>query len=188
MKAFELVLPLGRDECLRRMRASVTEDTYGRRFTIDGWNVGEIFDPSKNGVLGGFGETSIMLRRATTGMNSFPTCLSAELIPDPRGTRLRCSIGQSSVLTWLGALWAMLSVVVGLKMIDDGRVSWTSDGQTYIYEGWLVYAGAAILPCFGVVLWLAFTLGAPADEEFLTAFLRRTLEVLDTEAAARAAG
>jgi hypothetical protein len=98
-KTFDLVSPLARGECVRRLRANT-----------DGWRA--IF--SNKPVSGLVEDTSFRLRKRTRGKTYHPH-LSGELLDEDGGTRVRFRFGMHPIVVGLIAIWFGFLLIVGGK-------------------------------------------------------------------------
>src|SRR5262245_31108628 len=79
-KSFDLISPLARDECVRRLRAN-TESSWFPAFS------------SNKPVIGRVEDTAFQIHKFIRYQNSFAPCLSAELDDEDGRTRVRCRLG-----------------------------------------------------------------------------------------------
>lgn len=83
----DLISPLSREECVRRLSSK----------TGTAWD--------GTAVIGSVGETAFRLRKRISYRNSFQASLSGKLIDDRQGTRLHCSGGPHPFVTAFLAVW-----------------------------------------------------------------------------------
>jgi len=158
--AFDLISPLLREECVRRLRSNI--------------------DPAWGGtVVGSVGDASFRLRKQIYYRNSFQYSLFGRLNDDNGQTRLHCRMGLHPVVcaflvVWFGGVLAacaaisirMASVLAGGSLPEN---MWPG-----VMIPFLMLAG-------GVALVMAGKYLARDERAFLIDFLRRSVEARDSE-------
>jgi hypothetical protein len=154
---FDLISPLPREECVRRLSSKT----------------GSAWDGST--VIGSIGETSFRLRKRIFYRNSFQASLSGKLIDDNGETRVHCRVGLHPFVTafltvWIGivligCIWTIVSLASGAIPAKQ----WPQAGIPFL----MLAGGVAILKV-GQYL-------SRDEADFLVDFVRRTLDARDSE-------
>jgi hypothetical protein len=167
-RTVDLVSPLRRDECVRRLREHVDTGLglYGTR-----------------SVIGQVGETSFTLRRRVGYRNNFRTILRGTFLEESRGTRLHCRSGahpvaRALILFWLAAVlvgacafaWPIIASLIHGKQVRLG----TQLGTLVV---------PALMFCFGVALTKVGRRMARGEDEYLIGFLTKQLDAREAPAA-----
>ncbi len=151
----ELVSPLTREECVRRLRESVDSEwaLFGSR-----------------PLIGRVDDSSFKSRQRKRYRNSFQTYLRAALEDEGHQTRIRCHFGMHPLVTAFMIFWFSI-VLLGTNL---PTLAWLANGG-----GWEVLA----LPACGLLMvGLGFGLVsfgrflARGEQVYLQDFLQETLE------------
>ncbi len=154
----DLMSPLPREECVRRLRSKV----------------GTAWDGAT--VIGSVGENSFRLRKRIFYRNSFQASLSGKLIDDNGETRLHCRVGLHPFVIAFLAVWIGFVLIGCMAMIvplATGAIPANRWPQAAI--PFLMLAGGVALLKVGQYL-------SRDEAEFLVDFLRKTLEARDNQA------
>lgn len=171
MKTVDLTAPYPRDECLRRLQATVEQEKLRWSIFVGGLRVaGNAPIASKSGVVGKIGDTKIRLHKSISGQNSFQTYLFAQLTDDGGRTRLHCRLGLLPSVVAFIVFWFGFVLFIGLR----NSVTANAFGEKSVVEGWWVAPG--ILASFGAALVLVGRYLARDEEKFLIDFLRQTID------------
>jgi hypothetical protein len=158
--SFDLISPLPRDECVRRLRQR----------TVAPWK--EIF--SAEPVVGYVGDASLKIRKPRWYQNTM-CWLSAQLADDAAGTRLHCRFGYHPLAVVFWVLWfGGVLLAGGAALIKAGPALL---GGTSVADG--VWAGIripAIMLAGGVIILLVTRFLALRERRSLVSFLHRTIE------------
>jgi hypothetical protein len=189
MKTFNFIAPFTRDECLRRLRASVEPEKINWTVVINGVQVARN-RPIIGGkrVLGKIGGKAIRLRKwlssqagsnsFSAGSNAFQTYLFGQLIDDGGQTRLRCRFAIHPIVFVIVLLWFGGVLFAALLPLWTGQRSVTVNVPTgsYIVDGWGVFVFPLLLAACGTALVVAGRYLARDEKAFLIDFLRQTLD------------
>jgi hypothetical protein len=154
--AFNLISPLPREECVRRL----------------GMKTGTAWDGSA--VIGSIGETSFRLRKRIFYRNSFQASFSGKLIDDQQGTLLHCRVGLHPFVTAFLTVWIGIVLIRCIWMIvslASGAIPANRWPQAVI--PFLMLAG-------GVALLKVGQFFSRDEADLLVDFLRRTLDARDS--------
>ncbi len=161
MTAIDLISPLPRGECVRRLQANVS--SY--------WAIA-----SANKVVGSIDGDALRLRKRIYYRNSFQPTLRGSLADAPGGTRIRCEFGTISLAPILIAAGVIFVIAIAMAATLGRGIELRNVPLVAI----LVPLGA--LPLFAGLgfgtIWLGRRL-ARGDEAYLLDFLRKTLEARD---------
>jgi hypothetical protein len=157
-KSFDLVSPLARDECVRRLRAN----------TESWW-----FPFSNKPVAGYVEDTSFRIRKNIAYVNSAQPHLSGELVDEDRGTRLRCRLGMHPAVVVFLAIW-FGGVAIGGGTIAMRAIGFLLRGGA-LTDVWLSIATPAFMLAFGVALVGLGRFSGRNEAQFLLDFLRDTI-------------
>jgi hypothetical protein len=169
MKIVNFIAPFTRDECLRRLRASV--------------------EASKSGVVGKVGDKDIRLRKSLPredfDYNAFQTYLFGHLTDDGNQTRLQCRLGKQPprftvafLVLWFGLiLFECFGLLIGSGSVTIADAS----GERHIVEGWDRFFLPMVLAAFGAVPVIFGMYSARGEEKFLIDFLLKTIDVRPAE-------
>ncbi|MPZ59287.1 MAG: hypothetical protein GEU91_22960 [Rhizobiales bacterium] len=156
-ESFDLISPLPRDECVRRL-GKETGSKWG------------IFHRAP--VTGYVKKTSLLLRKNICYRNHFQLCLLGQFHEENGRTRLRCRFGwepfttASMIVVWSGLVLAAIATfvawLVGHELIPDSPVP--------LFGVLLFCFGFSFVPMI-IGRWLAYN-----EPKFLIAFLRRTID------------
>jgi hypothetical protein len=157
----DLVSPLRREECVRRLREHVDAwpGLYGTR-----------------SVIGQIGETAFTLRQRVGYRNSFRTVLRGTFVDESRSTRLHCRSGVQPfarifILFWLAAVLAG-ACAIGLPVVwalVEGTHAQTAKPVGVIFVPLLMF-------CFGIVLTKGGRRMARGEHQYLVEFLGKQLD------------
>jgi hypothetical protein len=156
--AFDLISPLSREECVRRLRSKI--------------------DPAWGGtVVGSVSETSFRLRKRIYYRNSFQYSLSGKLIDDNGQTRLHCRIGlhpfvRAFLVVWFGG------VLIGCVAVTIQMANGLMHGSLPT-NGWPGAAIPFLMLAGGFALVTAGKYFARDESAFLLDFLHRSLDARD---------
>ncbi len=156
----DLISPLPREECVRRLSSKV----------------GTAWDGST--VIGSVGETSFRLRKRIFYRNSFQASLSGKLIDDSGQTRLHCRVGLHPFVTVFLTIWIGI-VLVGCIWMIASLVSGAIPANRWPQAAipFLMLAGGVALLKVGQFL-------SRDEADFLVDFLRKTLNARDSQGVA----
>jgi hypothetical protein len=108
--------------------------------------------------------------------NSFQTYLSAELVADGSETRIRCRFGMHPFVIAFSVVWLCAATsLCGVALLHFGNSRQASP------DAWPGIAVCLLLPAFG---WGIVCFGrylARGEKQFLTDFIRQTLNAMPTE-------
>jgi hypothetical protein len=153
-KSFDLISPLARDECVRRLRAN----------TQSWW-----FPFSKKPVVGEVEDTWFWLRKSIPYHNSFQPHLSGDLLDEGGRTRVRCDLEIRLTVIALVAFWFGFMVIGGgtlaMRAIRGGA---PAEALLYLAVLALILAGGAVVVGLGLFF-------ARSERRFLVDFLRDTI-------------
>jgi hypothetical protein len=167
-RTVDLVSPLRRDECVRRLRENV-DAGFGLHGT--------------RSVIGQIGDTSFTLRQRVGYRNNFRTILRGTFLEESRATRLHCRSGvhpiaRAFILFWLAA------VLVGACVFAWPIIASLIHGQQ-AHPG--PQLGTLVVPvlmfCFGVALTKVGRRMARGEHEYLIGFLAKQLDAREAPAA-----
>lgn len=164
----DLVSPLRRDECVRRLREHVDAG-----FGISGMRP----------VIGQIRETSFTLRQRVGYRNSFKTVLRGTFVDELRGTRLHCRSGvhpfvRVFILLWL-AVVAVAACALGFPVVSSLIHGTPSRAAPPI----AVVVGPALMFCFGVALAKVGRRMARGEQQYLVEFLAKRLDAREAPVA-----
>jgi hypothetical protein len=164
----ELVSPLRRDECVRRLR-----DHADAGFGIS----------AMRPVMGNVGDTSFMLRQRTGYRNSFATLLRGTFEEEARRTRVHCRLGVHPFVRAFMLVW-LVGVFIGACVLGFHAVSPLIGGTASRASLPIANILApAMMLVFGIVLAKAGRNAARGQQDYLIAFLVRWLDARETPAA-----
>ena len=174
------IAPFPREECLRRLRETVQQDSgpVGSGFGIGG----STWIARKSGVVGKIGDTKICLRKSLSRQirisnsfqpnNSIQTYLFGQLKDDGGQTRLKCRLGMHPLVIAFLVFWFGISMF----LIHFSRRSSLLNvfGERHVVAFLLLGSLGSALLIFG-------RYRARGEEKFLIDFLRRTIDVREAE-------
>ena len=175
------IAPFPREECLRRLRETVQQDSgpVGSGFGIGG----STWIARKSGVVGKIGDTKICLRKSLSRQirisnsfqpnNSFQTYLFGQLKEDGGQTRLKCRLGMHPFVIAFLVFWFGLSMFLS-NFSRSGLTTINVFSERYVVTFLLFGSLGSALLIFGRYL-------ARGEEKFLIDFLRRTIDVREAE-------
>jgi|KBSSwiStaDraftv2_1062776.scaffolds.fasta_scaffold225778_3 hypothetical protein len=129
--SFDLISPLRRDECIRRLREKTDPP---------GWQVysggRKIYDSAASAnpkpLAGKIGESDFQVLKRVDHYNSFQPYLFADFANDDSKTRLHCYVGVHPLVIVVMALWFAVAIFLGFVSISQGD----STGTTVNLLGW----------------------------------------------------
>jgi hypothetical protein len=156
-KSFDLVSPLARDECIRRLRAN----------TDSSWAI------FSNKPLSGFVEdTSFRICKRGRAKSHRPP-LSGELLDEGGGTRMRCRFGMHPVVVGLIVIYFGFLLIVGGKDAISAIGSLLAGHAAA--DAWISVAFPVFLLVFSAALVGLVPSAYRNDLRFLLDFLRDTI-------------
>ena len=172
------IAPFPREECLRRLRATVQKDSGP---VVSGFGIGgSTWIARKSGVVGKIGDTKLCLRKSLSGQinnssqinNSFQTYLFGQLKDDGGQTRLKCRLGMHPFVIAFLVFWFGISMF----LIHFSRSSSLLNvfGERHVVAFLLLGSLGSALLIFG-------RYRARGEEKFFIDFLRRTIDVREAE-------
>jgi len=160
-KSFDLVSPITRDECARRLR----EKTESRFLAIF----------SNKPVAGHVGYTSFRIRKRIAYRNSFQPHLSGELLNESGRTRVRCRVGMHPAVIAFMAIW-FGGVLIGGGSVMIGAIGSLVRGHATAHA-WTTVAAVAFMLSGGVAMGALGRFAGRNEPRFLIDFLRDTIAV-----------
>lgn len=100
MTSIDLVSPLPRSECVRRLRDRVRPG---------------------HAVAGHVGDSKFRLRKVIWYRNSFQTHLKGSMVDEQGGTRIHCRFGLHPFVAGFMIFWLALALLMGLMMLVSGK-------------------------------------------------------------------
>jgi len=165
-KSFDLVSPLTRDECARRLREK-TESGFLAIF-------------SNKPVAGHVGYTSFRIRKRIAYRNSFQPHLSGKLLNESGRTRVRCHVGMHPAVIAFMAIW------FGGVLIGGGSVMISAIGSLVrghaTAHAWTTVAAVAFMLSGGVAIVALGRFAGRNEPRFLIDFLRDTIAAQEARA------
>jgi hypothetical protein len=163
----DLVSPLRRNECVRRLREHVDAG-----LGISGMRP----------VIGEIGETSFTLRPRIGYRNSFKTVLRGTFVEEGRGTRLHCRVGvhpfiRAFMLFWLAG-WVLSACVV-----EPPYVLALIHGTLPSAVPPIANALPVLMFCFGIALTKVGRLTGRDEQQYLVEFVANWLDAREAPAA-----
>jgi hypothetical protein len=166
MTPIDLVSPLPRGECVRRLRENV--GSY--------WGIG-----SGHRVIGEVGGDNIRLRKRIYYRNSFQPTLRGRLSDTPDGgTRIRCEFAELPMLPVLIAVAVLIVLIAGMTVSLLAK----SGVQLHNVPTAAIVAPLLSLPFFAALGFGVVYIGrrfARDEPRFLVDFLAKTLEARESK-------
>jgi hypothetical protein len=160
-KSFDLISPLPRLECVRRLR-EMTDRVW------------KVFGGKP--VIGYVGESSLRLSKRIMGGNSFQDCLHATLVEEPDQTRLRCRVGMHPLVSAFIVVWFGGVLLMGGAMSAEIIADWLAAHDPIPPGRWLGIAVPLLMLGMGVAVVKIGKHLARDERVFLLDFLRRTID------------
>jgi hypothetical protein len=159
LKSFDLMSPLARDECVRRLRAK----------TASRWV------HSTKPVVGHVEDTSFRIcKRLEAVSNPLQAHLWGELLLDEDDrTRVRCRFGVDLLVVGGMTMWFVFALIAGGTLAIP-TIGFLLRGGA-LAEAWSHIALAAIMPACGVAFVGLGLFAARNEPQFLLDFLRDTI-------------
>lgn len=158
-KSFELVSPITRDECARRLR----EKTESRFLAVF----------SNKPVAGHVGYSSFRIRKRTAYRNSFRPHLSGEFLNEGGRTKVRCRVGMHPAVIVFMAIW-FGAVLIGGGPAAISAIGSLLRGHATAYA-WTGVAAAAFMLSGGAGMVALGHFCGRDEPRFLIDFLRDTI-------------
>src|SRR5262245_11608234 len=137
MKIVNLIAPFPREECLRRLRPAVGEDTVSQLWV----GIGRWLLTPGSAVIGEVGDRTIRLRKAlsidSSTYNPFQTHLFGTLTDDGHQTRLQCRVGVHPFTIAVMILYCCVVPFICLIIGGAGSATTITIFGKDIVEAWL---------------------------------------------------
>jgi hypothetical protein len=159
-KSCDLVSPLDRDECVRRLRART-------RSLGEDWEFSTDFGTKP--VAGRVEEASFQIYKRVAYGNPFQPRLSGELIDEGGRTRVRCRFARHPLVVLIMGIW------FGCLLISGSSVAITAQRLHDPAETWAAMIITVFILALGVVFATLGLLVARNEPRFLVDFLRDTI-------------
>jgi hypothetical protein len=160
LKSFDLMSPLARDECVRRLQAN-TASPWARLL-------------STKPVVGRVEDTSFRIRKRLEAFNNpFQPHLWGELLDEDGRTRVRCRFGMNEFVVIFMAFWLSVVLIAGGPVAISAIASLLRGGAQA--DAWRSIVMAAAMPAFGVAFVGLGLFSARNERRFLLDFLRGTI-------------
>jgi len=153
----DLVSPLPRDECVRRLR-----DLTDGFWMIFG----------SRPLVGRVGESSFNLRKRIRGRNSFQTIARGIIQQDSGHTRLRCQFGVHPAAVGFMILWFGALSFFGGADIMNAIAGWSSSSARSL----IAHTGAVVMFAFGLAVVGICRFSARHEQSEILKILTTTLE------------
>ena len=163
-KSFDLISPLPRDECVRRLRALT-----GRAWIVF----------SGRPVIGYVGERSLRLSKRVWYHNSFQVCLFGDFLEENDQTRLRCRFGIHPLDAAFMAVWFAGVLLIGGAMSATTVASLLSGRDSIPANAWLVIVFPLLMLGLGVAMITFGKFLSRNERRFLIDFLGRTIDACE---------
>jgi len=161
-ESFDLLSPLARDECVRRLRAKT-----------ESWWFPPIF--SNKPVVGYVEDTSFLIRKRITHSNPFQPHLEGDLVDEDGRTRVRCDFGMRLTVVAFMAIWfGFLLFMAGTTAI--GAIVALLGGHSPANNVWENIAGPALMMALGAAFVRLCRFSARNERQFLVDVLRDTID------------
>lgn len=158
--SFDLISPLARDECVRRLRANTESSWFPAVF-------------SNKPVSGHVEDTSFRIRKRIAYRNSFQPHLSGELSDEDGRTRMRCRLGMHPAVVAFMVIW-FGGVVIGGGTVAMRAIGFLLRGGAPA-DAWPSIAAPAFMLVGGAALVGLGHFAGRNEPRFLLDFLRDTI-------------
>jgi hypothetical protein len=185
--AFDLISPLPRDECVRRLRENTNPPGWKVYMTGPIGPPGgvKIYDSSvglnPKPLIGYIGESDLRIAQRIGDNESSQTRLFAEIVDDGGMTRLHCFVGIHPGVAAFWAFWFISVFLAGITSVlrgDDSTLTIAVFWWQGVFRGaWTAWVGTLLMLAAGLGLFIYFRyLARKEDKSFLIDFVRKTLE------------
>jgi hypothetical protein len=165
-KSFDMTSPLPREECVRRLQASVDRS----------W-----LQLGGQSVIGYVGQTKLRLHKRIWYRNSFQQYLFSKLQDENGHTRLRCRLGLHPFIWASSVVWFGFVIVIGGAMSLKLITALLQGHGLVDQNAWMGVAVPIAMLVFGVALQQFCGFLGRNEPEFLVEFLRRCIDACEVQ-------